>query len=89
MDERLHKLVQFIFDEHEKDDNMGCEACCEEFAHLSELVARGAHLTDLMPAVEAHLVCCPECREQYDALMCIIRAEMNGMLPSSAHHTQG
>jgi len=80
VNERFQRLVQFIFEEHEHD-TLNCEACCEQLAHLSELVALGANLHDLMPAVEGHLDCCPECREQYEALLCIIRAELNGMLP--------
>lgn len=88
VDERLQRLVQFIFEEHEHD-TLNCESCSEQFAHLSELVAHGANLHDLMPAVEGHLDCCPECREQYEALLCIIRAELNGTLPLQPTSQEG
>lgn len=80
MDDRLQKLVQFIFEEHHDPSGLNCDSCEEQFAHLTELVAQGANLHDLMPAVEAHLACCHECREQYQALLCIIRADFAGTL---------
>jgi len=83
VNERLHKLIEFIFEEHEDHSGIDCETCVEQFTHLSELVARGAKLHDLMPAVEQHLACCAECREHYEGLLSIIKAEFNGLLSQS------
>lgn len=79
VNDNLRKLLDCIFEEHRMSD-MDCETCGSQFTCLVEMVARGANLHELMPAVEAHLACCPECNEEYQALLCIIRAEMNGTL---------
>lgn len=83
MNERLSKLIAFIFEEHEDHSGLDCETCVDQFTHLSELVARGASLHDLMPAVEQHLACCSECREHFEGLLSIIQAEFRGLLPRS------
>lgn len=83
MNERLNKLIEFIFEEHEDHSGLDCETCVDQFTHLSELVARGANLHDLMPAVQEHLACCAECREHYNGLLSIIQAEFQGLLPQS------
>ena len=41
-----------------------------------------------LPAVEAHLRCCGDCREEYQALLCILRAEIDGQLQNLDYSTQ-
>lgn len=79
MDERLHKLIDAIFDSH-ADTDVGCDVCDQHLHRLWDLVMAGAELRQLLPAIEAHLACCPECREEYDAFMAIMRAEQAGLL---------
>ena len=79
MDEQLDKLIKAIFDVHQ-DDDIDCETCSVQLNCLAELVANGAEMRHLVPAVEAHLQCCPDCREEYQALLCIVRAELKGQL---------
>jgi hypothetical protein len=81
--DQLKKLVQSIFDTH-ADDVIDCERCNEQLCHLVELVAGGADLCQLIPAVEAHLACCADCKEEWDALLCIIRAEQTGTLTQTS-----
>ena len=87
MDEQLQKLIKAIFDEHQ-DGGIDCETCSQQLNCLAELVATGAELRQLLPAVEAHLRCCEDCREEYQALLCILRAELNGLIGNLDYSTQ-
>jgi hypothetical protein len=77
----LRQLIEVIFQMHQ-DGGIDCETCSDQFACLVEKVAAGANLCDLLPEVEAHLSCCADCREEYDALLAIIRAENGGQMPT-------
>jgi len=61
-------------------DQMDCEMCNQNIACLAEQVAMGAKLSDLLPAMECHLKCCQDCAEEFQALVSILRAELNGQL---------
>jgi hypothetical protein len=87
VDEQLQKLIKAIFDEHQ-DGGIDCETCSQQLNCLAELVATGAELRQLLPAVEAHLRCCEDCREEYQALLCILRAELNGLIGNLDYSTQ-
>ncbi len=76
---QLHKFINTIFDTH-TDGIIDCESCEEHLCRLAELVSKGADLCELIPAVEAHLACCADCREEWDALLCIMQAEQRGDL---------
>ena len=79
-DEQIRKIIDCIFIAHQ-DDQMDCETCNNQLECLAEQVAGGAELHDLWPAVEAHLSCCRDCSEEFQALLCILRAEQSGNLP--------
>jgi hypothetical protein len=76
----LHTLLDSIFNVHAEGGLMDCEGCGCQLDHLAELVAEGADLHQLLPAVEAHLQCCQDCREEFEALVAIIRAANSGEL---------
>ena len=78
-DEQLRKLIDHIFVSH-FDSEMDCESCNCQLECLAEKVANGASLSDLLPEVEAHIRCCRDCREEWQALLCILRAERDGNL---------
>ncbi|MCA9902543.1 MAG: hypothetical protein KC547_01695 [Anaerolineae bacterium] len=73
--QHLHKLVESIFTVHADENEIDCEGCGCQIDHLAELVAAGANLRELLPAVEAHLRCCTDCREEFEALVAIIRSQ--------------
>ncbi|MBE2267467.1 MAG: hypothetical protein IAE80_04500 [Anaerolinea sp.] len=81
MDEKLRRLIDCIFDAH-LDAIIDCETCGSQFYCLAEMVAGGADPVQLLPAVEDHLACCPDCREEYEAILAIIRAENQGLTTS-------
>jgi hypothetical protein len=77
LQDQLDKLLQSILRAHE--DGMDCESCNAEFECLAEKVAAGGDIHTLLPAVEAHLICCADCREEFEALVTILRAENDGL----------
>ena len=81
-DERIKRLITAIFTVHQ-ETSIDCETCAQQFDCLVELVSRGANLRELLPAVEEHLDCCADCREEFDALMAIIHAENEGKLSTN------
>lgn len=81
-DDRLQRLISAIFTVHQYEEEMDCERCSQQFDCLVELVMRGSDLRQLLPAVEEHLRCCPDCNEEFQALVSIIRAETSNSLES-------
>lgn len=59
---------------HTREHEFNCSECLQ---HVSELVERqmaGQALDDVLSRAEHHLAICPECREEYEALMKILHA---------------
>jgi hypothetical protein len=79
-DAQLRKLLDHIFQTHEDGSGMDCESCQNQFECLTEKITNGAMLHDLWPEIEAHLACCPECNEVFQAMLSILRAEQDGAL---------
>jgi hypothetical protein len=56
------------------------EYSCDDVHRLldqfAEAVMRGEDATKLMPLVQSHLDMCPDCREEFEALMRILRASL-------------
>jgi hypothetical protein len=76
--EELYRLLYFMLNTHAED--IDCNRCNSQMAFLAEQVAQGADMHTLWPAVEAHLECCTGCREEFEALVAIVRAEKSGHL---------
>ena len=79
-DEQLRKIDRsYIREPSRYRDGLRNPVVCQ-LECLAEKVAAGASLRDLLPEVEAHLRCCSDCREEWQALLCILRAERDGSL---------
>ena len=54
------------------------ELSCDEVYHLldqyTEVVDRGDNAQKLMPLVEHHIDICPDCREEFEALLRVLQA---------------
>lgn len=74
MDERLKKLLDCIFDTH-AETTLDCETCGSQFHSLADMVAAGANVSQILPAVQEHLACCPDCNEEFQALVSMIMTE--------------
>jgi hypothetical protein len=46
---------------------------------LAERVANGERLEDIMPEFEEHVRCWKDCREEFEALVAILKAEKTVM----------
>lgn len=54
---------------------MDCNDHCEQLARLAEEVAAGAQICDLLPQLEQHMQYWTDCREEFEALVAVLRAE--------------
>ncbi len=54
---------------------ISCNEVGDALAEFTELHQRGKDVKHLMPLVHQHLEMCPECQEEYEALMYAIEAE--------------
>jgi hypothetical protein len=75
----VHLLEQMMALHEAGADCVDCETCGEQIDCLAELVAGGYDAKTLLPAVQAHLECCRDCREEFEALLAILRAEQSGL----------
>lgn len=58
--------------------DMDCNDYCEQLARLAEMVANGTSLEEVRPELEKHMAHWKDCREEFDALVAVIKAEKNG-----------
>jgi hypothetical protein len=71
-------LLRQILAVHESD--VDCECCGDQLECIAEMAAAGQDIRVILPAVQAHLECCADCREEFEALLCILRAEQSGQV---------
>jgi len=57
-----------------RDDDMTCADCDARVDRFAELTLAGRDAADALPLVEEHLCECPGCREEFEALMDVLRA---------------
>ena len=70
--EEFQKLLKMIANTKE------VEFSCDDVYHLldqySEAVVQGENAEQLMPLVEHHINICPDCREEFEALLRVLQA---------------
>lgn len=71
------ELAQRVLRLH--DTEVDCEGCDTHLARLTELVVEGHDPCKVLPAVQAHLDHCEECREEFEALLAVVRAQAAGL----------
>jgi hypothetical protein len=79
----LNDLLNFIENApaDERIIAMDCNDHCEELAALAEQVANGAKLEDILPELQEHMKYWGDCREEFIALVSVLKAEMLDDLP--------
>lgn len=58
---------------HTRDVELTCDEVFALLDEYAERAHRGENVAQLMPLVEHHLMMCPECREEYEALVRILQ----------------
>jgi endonuclease III len=73
IDDRLERMLRGILSAQE--DDADCNECFEELDKFVEMVQAGTDPAEILPRVEAHLKCCSDCHEEYEALLAILNSE--------------
>jgi hypothetical protein len=76
--ETLFKLLENADQPFDEDCvHMDCTADCEDFSDLAQQVAQGAKLEDLMPMFATHLDQIGCCRQEFEALVAVLRMSLD------------
>ncbi|MBI1802657.1 MAG: hypothetical protein HYR71_13610 [Chloroflexi bacterium] len=59
---------------HTDEVEYSCEQAHRVLDEYADCVMRGEDVTAMLPLVHKHLEMCPDCREEYEALMRIVRS---------------
>lgn len=68
----LRKLILMI--EKTQEVELSCDDVYALLDQYTELVNRGGDAKELMPLVDHHIDICPDCREEFDALLRVLKA---------------
>lgn len=81
--QQLNNLLDFITNAPADPEiiAMDCNDHCEQLAQLAEQVANGAKLDDILPELQEHMQYWGDCREEFIALVHVLKAEMLDDLP--------
>jgi hypothetical protein len=60
-----------------RDQEINCTECLDHVGEFAELQLKGIPVTKALEVVEHHLTLCPECREEYEALLEAMEALKN------------
>ena len=75
MTKKLKDLLTTIMTTSE--DEADCNTCFEELDRFTEMYAAGDDPAKILPHVEAHLKHCGDCREEFEALLSVLRADLS------------
>ena len=68
----FQKLIQMV--EITQEIEFSCDDVYQILDQYTEMVYRGENAEKLMPLVEHHIEICPDCREEFEALLRILQA---------------
>lgn len=68
----FQKLIQMV--EKTQEIEFSCDDVYQILDEYTEMVYRGESTEKLMPLVEHHIEICPDCREEFEALLRILQA---------------
>jgi hypothetical protein len=79
-EKRINNLLDFLVaPEDEYVIEIDCSDC-DTLAALAEKVATGTPVADVLPALSEHIAYWKDCREEFNALVTVLRAEDDGTL---------
>jgi len=93
-EENINDMLSFVFqppcgcgqencDCDEQIYAMDCNESCDQLAQLAERVAAGEKLEDLLPRFGEHIRSWKDCREEFEALVAVLKAERSGELDAA------
>lgn len=56
-----------------RTDEVTCDECMKELAEFAERTLEGQSITASLKSIEHHLAACPECKEEYEALLVALK----------------
>jgi len=71
-DAGMQKLMQMVSMTAEQE--LTCDEVFALVDQFAELVQQGQDASGLMPMVQKHLDLCPDCREEYESLLAMMKA---------------
>lgn len=78
MESPIDTLLNFIEKiKHTQDKEMDCDEVFSIIDVYAEAVAAGQDTPDLLPLVKQHMEICPDCLEEYEALMQVLEHQAN------------
>ncbi len=63
----LQRIIKAI--QETRSDEIGCDDCFEQLDQFVETVLAGKSPEEAMPLLQDHLDRCPNCHEEYEALL--------------------
>jgi primosomal protein N'' len=69
----LQKIAHSL--EHTEEVEYSCDDAYQLLDQFAELVNQGQDAASIMPLVQKHLDMCPDCREEFEALLRILESE--------------
>lgn len=76
MDDAQMKTVKMLdMIANTAEEELTCDEVFDLLDQFTEMAQRGEDVARLMPLVHQHLQMCPECKEEYDALLRILEQE--------------
>jgi hypothetical protein len=67
----LKQMVRVVLST--RSDEIGCEECFDQLDRFVEMTLAGKDATEAMPLVHDHLERCRDCREEFEALLKVLR----------------
>ena len=71
--EHMRRLLECLASVH-RDGGIDCDTAASHFTRLCEQALNGADIHSILPQAAAHIAHCPDCREEYEALLAVLRA---------------
>ena len=78
----INDMMSFIFEApcEEEIISMDCNDYCTQLARVAEQVANGVDIKELLPKLQQHLKYWVDCREEFDALVAVLKANSDNKL---------
>jgi hypothetical protein len=67
----LKQMVRVVLST--RSDEIGCEECFDQLDRFVEMTLAGKDAAEAMPLVHDHLERCRDCREEFEALLKVLR----------------